>query len=373
MKIEGFFEPFSWEEVKRAIEGREGGNLYAIQINMSRVCRRAACLYCDSPLRAPGKEEISWEELRKFLEVLKELGVGWIHVCGYGEPFDDEKFQKLLEWTKNNKIRVCAFTNGLSEIDKVLKEYNNLYLIIKLDSLNPDTSAKLMGISKEKAEAHKERILKILEEYGGKGRVAVSIVPTRLNFNLEKGVLDVLEVFFTCLKYKVFPLLGDLEKLGRTHATWQEIGMEESDLRKLRDEIERIFGIKYQTPLCPSILGIFVDPDGNIITDRYGIPCPYYECGKTTGELVLEGWGNVREIIKANNPEEELRGVLDRIFRYQREMLSTKEAENYFENLEKKVVFGGCGGKPFFIYAVFRKLFGSDVDSNQGCKDYQNV
>jgi len=210
-----------------------------------------------------------------------------------------------------------------------------LHILFKLDSLRPDRISRLYGI--HTPELHLGKVMEVLDAVlvsEGQTNLAASIVMTKENLD----ELDVLLDF--CDDSRVFPLVADLEESGRGKRVAEELRLDESELRLVRETLEARYGPGYGIPICPSVIaGMHVTPDDHVIVDEAtGLSCHWFWLTEpkvhTVGVLAC-GYGY----------QEAARDVI----RYRTEQLP--EVERLVAS-GTSLTLGGCGGD---IQAMLRR------------------
>ncbi len=176
----------------------------------------ADCEICYTD-RDEKNDNITFEEIKCALDQTTNLGSKLIYIPGEGEPFLDKNIWKVLDYAKENDLKVIIFTNGIlfsnNEIckqvlgencDKIIQRLSNypVYVYFKLWSLSPDKNAIMMNIPKDTITyiKHKQynlpQGLTLLLKYLRKEQVGIESVIDKIN------ILDI--------KNEILPLVKEL-------------------------------------------------------------------------------------------------------------------------------------------------------------------
>jgi len=330
------YKPWAQTVMDECIERYLNGDLPTLDLQLSAKCSHNSCTYCDSKVGLAMPGEIALHEIKRALDK-KDLGLQWVHICGRGEPLDDPKFIPLVELLSEQSIEISMFTNGLG-ITKDIADFllkNGVSIILKLDSFDEITFDKLLGKKGCSKKVYKalENLLSIgypMIDSLGHSRLAVSIVPTRLNL---KGVLQIVEY---CKGHGIFPSIGELEYAGKAKKKYNELSVTMQELRVLKSEVDKLFGYNYCRNLCPAALtSVHIDNIGNCVVDREtGLSCSWF----MLREPELTAIGNIKEDTLLQMRKK----TIDyRLSRLERTLEIQKTVPDY--------PFGGCGGSPSLL------------------------
>ena len=162
-----------------------------------------------------------------------------------------------------------------------------------------------------------------------KTNLAASIVPTQLNYK------DIMSIVEECVDANIFPLLGELELSGKGETNYENLCLNPEELKKIKDNTEKLLGHKYQIPVCPSVIsGIHFSSDSYITVDAFsGLSCHWFWLEEPKVNRLLQF-----------NANSSLTKMTDLILNYRTKQL--KDVEAYMrENKDVGAAFGGCGGK----------------------------
>lgn len=108
---------------------------YRVEIEITTDCN-LKCLNCNRSCRqAPSKEQMSLEQIRKFIKESKKLGIEWkrgVRLLG-GEPTLHNNLIEIILELYKNKIPMNIITNGIS-IPKSVKIFRHLENVKITDS-----------------------------------------------------------------------------------------------------------------------------------------------------------------------------------------------------------------------------------------------
>lgn len=296
-----------------------GRKVNYLRISVTERCN-FRCQYCmpEKPFSWVPKENLlSFEDLFKFVKAAIDEGIDKIRITG-GEPTlraDLDKFIKMIYDYKSD-IDLAMTTNGylLKEIAKDLKDAGLKRLNISLDSLKPETAAKIAG-----KDVLKNVIDGIEEALKVGFKVKINMVPLKdvndkeivdiLDFCKERGMqvrfIEYMENVHANSSLKGMhgrEILDkikeryEIEKIGR-------IGSSPAFLYKLKNE-DYTFGLidPHKHDFCESCNRIRLTAEG------YLIPCLYFDEAMSIKDAVQAGDIDkaveiLREVL-ANKPKE---------------------------------------------------------------------
>lgn len=362
--------PWSSERTELAMKCART-DLFMLDVQLGSVCN-AMCPRCDSSccdLDEPADLDLyavcglAEEINRRHIDWLTKNhlgtppgGVNTGFVCGLGEPtvaHNMTKLKSLLRSTKPTNFSWSIFTNGIcwdDELEEDLK-YGRLCVMVQYNSSKPELVADMLGVGPERAAEHLRNRLHLQnlakdlnawhiertgENYTG---VAASIVPERDNLDELVGLIS------ECLKYGIFPLIGELENAGRSNGEYYEQHkLHDHELRTLYQQIEQRFGISYEMPTCPATIGAIHINNRNIVTvDEFtGLSCGWFGMGDPKVHEI----GDIRKMSYA----EIVRDILE--YREAR-IPAVRQAVNDYPDM----VFGGCGGNARKLLADYITLY----------------
>lgn len=342
------YYPWSRKVLDECLEAQDQGELPTLDLEFTAKCTYASCIYCDSRPEVGRRHpnELNWRETERLLREAKKLGMKWIYACGLGEPFEDARFEKIVEATSELGIRLSLFTNGLL-IDENKARWlhdHRVCLILKLDTLDEKAFDTILG-KKGTAKRIYQALNQLLDNGYAKceGRdytdLALSIVPTRLNINTIEDVLKFAKA------HNIFPSVGELEQAGRVleGTTYSDLSLSNEEIISLKKKVESYTWRGYTRPICPTIItGVHIDNIGNCVVDaETGFNCKWF----LLREPMVKILGNVRQ--------HELSALFQNVKEYRKKCF-----EGNGNGLKKcksvDYIFGGCGGKPQEIVRLAR-------------------
>lgn len=277
-------------------------------------------------------------------------------ICGLGEPTAGKNLAKLKELLARTTIygfAWSAFINGLcwdSELENYLSA-GWLSVAVQYGSDQPELVAEMLGVGSKEAATHLEnrgRLMHLADwlnswhiERTGTSLtgVAASIVPE--HGNLE----ELLEIVQQCVDHGMFPLIAELENVGRAKGEYYEKhALHDYELRTLHQRIEARFGINYEVPICPAAIGAIHINNRNIVTvDKFtGLSCGWFGMGEPDVHKI----GDMRMM----SYDEIVKAVLE--YREARIPEVRQAINNYPE-----MVFGGCGGNARKLLTEYVALY----------------
>lgn len=343
------YYPWSKKVLEECLSGHDRGELYTLDLELTAKCTKASCIYCDSRPEVGRRHinELNLRETTKLLTDAKKLGLKWIYTCGLGEPLEDIRFRGLIETITEIGVRLSLFTNGIlinKQKAKWLYE-NRVCLILKLDTFREETFDRILG---KKGVAQKiYSALDMLLDAGyakldenGSTDLALSIVPTRLNFH------DLADVITFAKENNVFPSVGELEQAGRTleGTTYKDLSIDQAEMLALKEQVENLLWKNYTRPICPTIItGVHIDNVGNCVVDSdTGLNCKWFLLREPAVRII----GNIRK--------DDLMAIFQAVKEYRRKCFKNNgDGVRQCESVD--YVFGGCGGSPRKIIQLARK------------------
>ncbi len=122
--------------------------LLSLEIEFGSRCN-LRCVYCYSGAEFLKRDELEIEEMYDIISQAKALGARKIIYLGAGEPLLDSKFIDIMKYVHKLKMDHILFTNAtLIDIKTAQLFYeNNLTVVVKYNSLNPEIYDWLTGVS----------------------------------------------------------------------------------------------------------------------------------------------------------------------------------------------------------------------------------
>lgn len=320
--------------MKKALDSYARGNIPTLCLDLTAKCSLGSCLYCDSKVGKPYEDELQIEEIEKLVLDLKEYGLGWVFICGLGEPREDPSFFKVLKLLYENQIHVSFFTNGLyfseNDIDLLIKY--NANMLVKLDSFSPKVFDSLLG--RKDAARKIYRFVDLLLNSGfikinqrEETNLAFSIVPTRLN------VASIPKVVKFCIDHNIFPCIGEMEYANRAVKNWDRLAVTKGELSDLSRRVNDTLGYEYRRNLCQGIItSLHINNVGKgVVETKTGLSCGWF----LQEDVVYIEMGDIRK--------EGIKSIIDKVSKYRFQKL--QETEGILMKMNPTISFGG-GVKP---------------------------
>lgn len=335
------YRPLCETRVQHLFDVYARGGIPVLDIETSAKCLHNTCVYCDSNVGDADEGELSLTETIAVLEEGIQLGTEWVTICGLGEPLDDPKLPGILRYCRDNGLGVSIFTNLLYLTDEHIRLFQeiDIGLIVKCDSLNAASFDKTLGRRGTAQRIYTNLDKLLCAGFGGTEctSLALSIVPTRFTID------DIPEVVKFCKSRGLFPSIGEVEYSGKARLRYASLAVTRQELLDLKAEVERILGYPYCRQICPAtIASLHITHVGECVVHRgTGVSCPWF----LLGEPDMVSVGNVRA--------DRLDVLAQRVRDYRRAhpLTTVPEVDPRVSN-----VFGGCGGKPEEILAVYAKM-----------------
>lgn len=321
------YYPWSEQVLEESLASYAYGNFPILDIQLGGGCN-FSCLYCDSPGRSiKSNVNVGWIQ-----EQVAKGQIKWVFICGLGEPTHDSNIVQLkaiLEICQKNDVKCSMFTN-LSLIDEEIKEFIRngvLYILFKLDTLDPKMAQSLFGVNSLDGYFNEVSCVRELVKIDrGHTNIAASIVPT------QKNKSELVGIFNYCLDNGIYPLIGDLEDSGKSAELYKTLKISDVDLSRIKGIIENERHIQYHIPICPSVIcGVHIDYEGKVIVDENtGLSCHWFWLKEPKVKVLIGCVYNVSfEYVRKS------------IMGYRNTQLSrVKDSLNTIDAM----VFGGCGG-----------------------------
>lgn len=303
-----------------------------------------SCIYCDTPERTTkSKVSIKWLE-----KIVNENPISWIYICGLGEPTFGQniiQLKAILKICKQYKIKCSMFTN-YSLIDDEIKSYikdSILYILFKFDTNSVSLAKELFGDNNLDCYFNNiSKISELVQVTENCTNIAASIVPT------QKNKEELLRITEFCIDKNIFPLIGDLEDSGKSISNFKALKINDKELSYIKSEIETKLQIKYQIPICPSVIGgIHIDYNNNVIVDGFtGLSCHWFWLKEPKVKVL------VNDVEKYQFEE-----IVQSIKTYRNSRIDC--IKQFIEHLNN-MPFGGCGGDVKTMLTEYLKLYNAD-------------
>ncbi|MGB4268623.1 MAG: GTP 3',8-cyclase MoaA [Spirochaetota bacterium] len=128
-----------------------GRTIDYVRISVTDHCN-LRCIYC-MPVEIkwlPHEEILRNEEIVRLVDVFVSLGIKKVRFTG-GEPLLRKDFFDIVKQVRSNHkdLEICITTNGilLEQYVDEIQEFDVQKVNVSLDSLNPDTFAKITGVN----------------------------------------------------------------------------------------------------------------------------------------------------------------------------------------------------------------------------------
>ena len=151
---------------------------YHVQWFVTRRCNYR-CKGCDV-WRGQDVEELTTEEIKRGLDVLRELGVIEIVLSG-GNPLLREDIDEIIEYASRFFV-TTVYDNGSLAAEKIDALHNADFVAISIDSLDPGKNDSTRGV-----KGAWKKAIEAVEKLHGEG-IHVSVTPTISQFNLYEIV-----------------------------------------------------------------------------------------------------------------------------------------------------------------------------------------
>jgi radical SAM protein with 4Fe4S-binding SPASM domain len=212
--------------------------LLDVKIKLTSRCN-LLCPYCYY-WRIPGSEELTFYQLKKLFEELKEIGCRKIHFSG-GEVFLREDIMEIFRNAKNLGFKVCITTNGTLINKEIAKEIVKM----KINSINFTLDfplAKLHDKQKGVKGSFKKTIKAIKyinlanKKYGKNTKIRINTVITKKNYKFLEEII----------------LLG--KELGASDVLF--IPIDEKGTKKIKRRLSKRQIKEYNSLIAPKIFEI---------------------------------------------------------------------------------------------------------------------
>jgi len=157
---------------------------YHVQWMVTRKCNYH-CKGCDV-WREQDAKELSTEEIKRGLDILKELGAIEITISG-GNPLLREDIGEIIEYASRFFI-TTVYDNGSMSAEKIDALRNADFVAISIDSLDPRKNDHIKGVNGAWKKA-----MQAVEKLDSEG-ISVSVTPTISQFNLYE-IIDFTKYF----------------------------------------------------------------------------------------------------------------------------------------------------------------------------------
>jgi MoaA/NifB/PqqE/SkfB family radical SAM enzyme len=282
---------FSESETINFLEG-EKSIPFVFDINLVSKCN-ANCKYCStlggqSDLRFLSDQNfpmISDSDLETIIKQISSLGVKTIFICSNGEPLlNPDRFLKLAERADEHGLQVLTYTNGSTLTPIRLRELKKkkVNLVIKLESLNPDTNDRIIVNSNSgskvlykyvdfRGKKIPENIVQAFDIYADE-RDMLGVETMIINDNLNE-IPELRQWLYE--NFSTAQFLKQVYDLGYVKTHGYKIKPEEDQLSKVVKEVYRIdksFEVIYPQAELPDQYSYDVRRFINNCVNRRGFP-----------------------------------------------------------------------------------------------------
>lgn len=333
------YEPWSNRTLAELTKDMHKGAFSCLDLELSGECPYN-CVYCETPYRNK-KSRLDIDKVCLLLETKK---IKWIYICGIGEPAyagNETALLKILESCRRNGAKCSIFTNLSNLSDEIISYIKEgvLFCLFKFDSQDRQVIDGLYRLSDiEQHLSNLQRLVKLVRCEKGETNLAASIVPT------SRNVAEIPSLVKWCVERNIFPLVAQLEYAGAAKYVYEQLLLDDEELRELKAEIEKVLGEKYRVPFCPALIsGICITCDNEIVIDRRtGLSCHSFWLEDPQREIVYSDFSALLTMENITNTI-----VKARCARY-KEFLEHRDEY-------KSDVFGGCGGNKSDVFDFYTK------------------
>lgn len=118
-----------------------------LELFISDRCNHS-CIGCHSKiLHNSNKNFLDFKIIKRLLKEISELGVRGLEISGGGEPLLHPNILQIVKSAKQNKMKVGIFTNGVLLNDKLINEFLNdlLFVRVAFNATDRDLYKKIHG------------------------------------------------------------------------------------------------------------------------------------------------------------------------------------------------------------------------------------
>lgn len=314
------------------------GKTPSVSIGTSAICN-LACLYCDRNAGAKSKDELKPEQKLLILKELISKGIETVDFCTEGEPMMDPAFWPMVEMASKRGVLVFTFSN--------LTQITSLRVAQRLFRHNVSIAGKMdrFGnfddlVGKKGASAKIKKGLDFLMRAGYpkliekenliETNLGVVFVPTALNFK------DIEKVSRFCFRNKIFLRLGELEYVGRGQKNKRQLFLPRAKLDYVYQKASEVLGFDYLKTYrisCFNVLGMFIRANGDVLTDQFGLSCPF---------VIPRELPKIQEVFIGNVLKEKIDDIWQKIEEQRKKSLPLLKKK--VRKLKKETAQCGCAG-----------------------------
>jgi len=310
-----------------------------VKWEITKACN-LACKHCYARGGTPSKDELSTDEVKKFMKRFADLNVFTLQFTG-GEPFIRKDFMELLRFAHELNFSIDILTNGTlinKEVAKKIASLNVHSVQVSLDGANPDTHDRFRGIP----GAFQRTILAIKSLVKSKVRVSVATTFNRTNVNELDEIYQLVRDLGVCSF-----LFGFVYPIGRGEEVHRDLALSPEEQELVREFLIRESQKIKQT----DGFSIYIDEAiGKIINGK--VRPPVCKAGRIMVAITAEG--NVAlcpmlsELSAGNLRNQDIQDLWEKspLFLYIRNIRNIKGYCSACKYLD--VCGGGCKAMAFF-------------------------
>ena len=214
--------------------------------------------------RQQDPKELSTGEVKKGLDILKELGVLEVVLSG-GDPLLRDDIDEIIEYASRYFI-TTVYDNGSMALKKIDALRKADFVAISVDSLDPQKNDYLRGV--KNAWLNAAKVIETLHEEG----IAVSVSPTISQYNIDE-ILQLTD-HFTNMDVPVWYCLYSYDSLGDENQVFK-IGKKNDDFA-IADKEKMV-------KLCDSLIELKSKNNNVLVTTKIlKVIRDFYSEGKRT-------------------------------------------------------------------------------------------
>lgn len=209
--IKGYSFHYTSHNKEHALEfDKKKFTVQSIFLELESICN-FRCPYCyTSADKNTEPYSLSYSEIMQLICEAKKMGVKSIVIAGKGEPLLSKYIWKLVELITSLNMWLVIFTNGscLNKNKAKRLHCNNVSVILKLNSLNPNVQDVLIGVK----NGHESVFgaLELLLNCGFQApRFGIQSIITKINMK------DLRELFIFCRNKSIVPYFETYVAIGR--------------------------------------------------------------------------------------------------------------------------------------------------------------
>ncbi|MGC8998093.1 MAG: radical SAM protein [Candidatus Bathyarchaeia archaeon] len=220
---------------------------YHVQWMVTRRCNYR-CAGCNV-WREQDSEELSTEEIKRGLDILRKLGVVEVLISG-GNPLLRADIDEIIEYA-SRYFFTTVYDNGSMAAEKIAALRHANFVAISIDSLNPEKNDRIRGV-----KGAWKRAMETVEKLHREG-INVSVTPTISQANLYE-IIDFTK-YFLSRGIPVWYSLYSYDAVGCSNSLFK-IGKEEDHfIIRDRDAMVKV---------CDSLLEMKQKDDNVLITTK---------------------------------------------------------------------------------------------------------